>query len=48
MRLILAKKIWWFDIELMPDCSNWPNDQYIYTTWEKIPLKIRVTARKDP
>ena len=46
MRLILAKMIWWFDLELMPECRNWPGDQFIYTTWEKIPLKIKVTPVK--
>lgn len=42
MRLILAKMIWNFDLELMPECKNWPSDQYIYTTWEKVPLMIKL------
>lgn len=46
MRLILAKMIWWFDFELMPESAQWPYEQYIYTTWEKIPLKIKVTPVK--
>ncbi|KAK5728388.1 hypothetical protein LTR15_001524 [Elasticomyces elasticus] len=39
MRLIFAKMIWWFDLELMPEAKNWVEQQYIYTTWEKVPLK---------
>ncbi|KAJ5917472.1 Averantin hydroxylase [Penicillium verhagenii] len=46
LRLILAKMLWHFNLELEPECINWPKDQYIYTSWEKIPLKIRITARK--
>jgi len=42
MRLILAKLIWHFDLELMADSMNWPEKQYIYTSWEKIPLKIKL------
>ncbi|KAJ5941998.1 Averantin hydroxylase [Penicillium verrucosum] len=45
LRLILAKIFWHFDLELSPECRNWPKDQYIYTSWEKIPLKVRITAR---
>ncbi|EED14437.1 cytochrome P450, putative [Talaromyces stipitatus ATCC 10500] len=45
MRLILAKMLWHFDFELTPECANWPKDQYIYTSWEKIPLKVHITTR---
>jgi cytochrome P450 len=43
MRLIFAKMLWHFDIELADDTQKWIEDQYIYTTWEKIPLKIKLT-----
>lgn len=45
MRLILAKMLWHFDFTLTPECANWPKDQYIYTSWEKIPLKVHITTR---
>lgn len=45
MRLILAKVLFNFDFELTPECANWPKDQYIYTSWEKIPLKVHITSR---
>ena len=45
MRLILAKMLWHFDFKLTPECANWPKDQYIYTSWEKIPLKVHITTR---
>jgi len=43
MRLILAKLIWHFDFDLMPESQDWIEQQFIYTTWEKVPLKIRLT-----
>lgn len=45
MRLILAKMLWHFDFTLTPECANWPKDQYIYTSWEKIPLKVHISTR---
>lgn len=47
MRLIFAKMIWFFDLELMPESHNWPQQQYIYTTWEKVPLKIKITRFRE-
>lgn len=40
MRLIFAKMIWWFDLELMPESKEWPNQQYIYTTCSPTCLSV--------
>lgn len=42
MRLILAKMIWHFDVELTEEALGWPDKQMIYTSWEKIPLMIKL------
>ena len=42
MRVILARMIWNFDMELMPDSLNW-TDQGVYTLWEKGPLRVKLT-----
>ncbi|RVX75020.1 hypothetical protein B0A52_01297 [Exophiala mesophila] len=41
MRLILARMLWNFDIELMPDSEHW-NEQNILSFWDKGPLNIRL------
>lgn len=41
MRLIMARFLWNFDIELMPDSRNWAQ-QKIYILWEKGPLNVRL------
>ncbi|KAL2018184.1 hypothetical protein VTK56DRAFT_1157 [Thermocarpiscus australiensis] len=43
MRLILARVLWNFDLELMPESRNW-DDQKIYTLWEKGALMVKLTA----
>ncbi|KAK4205300.1 putative isotrichodermin C-15 hydroxylase [Triangularia verruculosa] len=42
MRLILARLMWNFDLELMPESENW-NDQKIYTLWEKGAINVKLT-----
>ncbi|CAG8948790.1 hypothetical protein HYFRA_00001912 [Hymenoscyphus fraxineus] len=44
MRLILAKILWNFDLELMPESRDWDN-QKTYALWEKTPLMVKLTAR---
>ncbi|KAI9691409.1 MAG: hypothetical protein M1820_009681 [Bogoriella megaspora] len=46
VRLILAKLLWHFEFELADKNQDWINDQMIYTTWEKIPLMIKLTPAK--
>ncbi|KAF2005008.1 cytochrome P450 ClCP1 [Amniculicola lignicola CBS 123094] len=44
MRLILAKVIYNFDIELDKErCGNWIGEQKIYGLWEKGPLYVKLT-----
>jgi cytochrome P450 len=45
MRLILAKVIWNFDMELTDDSENWA-DQRIFTLWEKKPLNVKLRSRR--
>lgn len=46
MRLILAKLLWNFDLELDPGCNDWVN-QKIYITWDKRPLRVLLTPRAE-
>ncbi|KAF2093617.1 RadP cytochrome P450 epoxidase [Rhizodiscina lignyota] len=41
MRLILAKVLYSFDIELLPQSQNWTNHK-VYTLWEKPPLYVKL------
>jgi averantin hydroxylase len=44
MRLILAKIIYNFDIELDHErCGDWIKEQKIYVLWEKGPLFVKLT-----
>lgn len=45
MRLIFAKLLWNFDIELCPESDNW-TDQRIFILWEKHPLMVKFKPRK--
>ncbi|OBS23183.1 hypothetical protein FPOA_03738 [Fusarium poae] len=42
MRLLLARLLWKFDVELIPESRNW-NDQNIYLLWEKGRLQVKLT-----
>jgi hypothetical protein len=42
MRLILAKMIWSFDLELDPRSENWMDECKIFTLWKKPELAVRV------
>ncbi|OTB16117.1 hypothetical protein K445DRAFT_300000 [Daldinia sp. EC12] len=42
-RVILAKLIYNFDIELMPESRNWLDDQKNYIAWHKPPLMVKLT-----
>ncbi|OQV06561.1 hypothetical protein CLAIMM_11111 [Cladophialophora immunda] len=41
MRLILARMLWNFDMELMPDSETW-NEQHIFSFWDKGPLNVKL------
>ena len=42
MRLILAKMIWSFDLELDPACDKWIEECEVRTVWVRPPLWVRV------
>lgn len=42
-RLALARLVWNFDMELMPESEDW-GDQRVWLLYEKKPLKVRLTA----
>jgi cytochrome P450 len=41
-RLVLARLLWNFDIELMPESGDWAN-QKVFMTYEKRPMWVRIT-----
>jgi hypothetical protein len=43
MRLILAKFIWSFDLELDPKCNNWIERGKVFVLWDKPELPVRLT-----
>lgn len=43
MRIILAKVLCNFDLELRPESQDWLN-QEVYTLWQKKPLMVKVKA----
>ncbi|KAL4894556.1 cytochrome P450 [Aspergillus ambiguus] len=44
MRVILARVLWNFDLELASESDGW-DKQKVYTLWDKGPLMVRITAR---
>lgn len=44
MRLILARVLWNFDLELCNESANW-SEQKIYTLWEKPALMCKLRPR---
>ncbi|EFQ25384.1 cytochrome P450 [Colletotrichum graminicola] len=40
MRIVMAKLLWNFDLELAEDSEEWMETQKIYTIWEKGPLNV--------
>jgi hypothetical protein len=46
MRLILAKIIWHFDMELVDGSERW-NEQKCFVLWSKGPLMVRLVPRVE-
>jgi cytochrome P450 len=46
MRLVMAKLLWRYDLELMEGNANWQKEQKVFGFWVKGPLKCRLTAVK--
>ncbi|KAL1872679.1 hypothetical protein Daus18300_004225 [Diaporthe australafricana] len=44
MRVILARMLWNFDMELSPESEGWEK-QKVYTLWDKGPLMVKLSAR---
>lgn len=47
MRLILARIIWKFDMQLDRDSDNWNERSDIYLFWEKPALNIHLVPRAN-
>ncbi|KAF4466375.1 cytochrome P450 [Fusarium albosuccineum] len=47
MRLILAKLIWHFDVDLDPRSEGWLERNTAFLLWEKPELWVRLTPRRD-
>lgn len=45
MRVILAKMLWTYDMELMNKDLDWDRDSRCYTLWRKPDLFIKFTRR---
>lgn len=43
MSTVLAKLLWHFDIELLPETLNWDQAKS-YVVWEKDALKVKLTS----
>lgn len=46
MRLLLAKLVWHFDLELRSKDTTWLTEQRAYGLWDKEPLIVKLTERK--
>lgn len=44
MRLILAKVLWHFDLELVRPQEDWLGKQKVFALWDKGSLRVRLTA----
>jgi hypothetical protein len=46
MRLIFARILYDFDLQLADDAKDWVKRQKAYTIWERIPLNVYFTPVK--
>jgi cytochrome P450 len=46
MRVILARVLWTFDLELCEESRDW-KDQKVFVIWERGPLMCKLTMRGD-
>lgn len=42
MRLILARMIWNFDMELQEDSLAWDKKQRVFMIWDKVSMYVRL------
>lgn len=45
MRLILARVLWNFDLDMMPDSKDW-DKQGVFFLWDKKELHVKLTPVK--
>lgn len=45
MRLILARVLWNFDLEIEADSLEWYHTQSIFSFWQKPALNVRLLSR---
>ncbi|KAI8302091.1 Cytochrome P450 monooxygenase alt3 [Colletotrichum sp. SAR11_240] len=45
LRIVLAKILWNFDLELVDMAEDWVSKQKIYLIWQKVPLMVRCRQR---
>lgn len=43
MRLILARLLWSFELEMLPESKSW-DQQKTFLLWDKGPIQVKVTA----
>lgn len=46
MRSILARFVWHFDCEMLPETDGWKERQKTFIIWNKLPLMMRLSKRK--
>ena len=46
MRSIVARMLWHFEMELCEESRRWA-DQKVYILWDKPPLKVKLSKRRD-
>lgn len=42
MRLILARMVWNFDMELQEDSLAWDKKQRVFMIWDKVSMHVRL------
>lgn len=47
IRLVLARLVWNFDMEICDEDKNWVVEQRAYTVWEKPDLRMWLKPRKE-
>jgi cytochrome P450 len=45
MRLIMAKLLWNFDLELCEQDQDWMDRNKTFILWEKVELHVKLTSR---
>ncbi|KAL0942080.1 l-ascorbate oxidase [Colletotrichum truncatum] len=45
LRIVMAKLLWEFDLELIDGSQDWMDEQKVYLIWQKVPLLVRCRSR---